>query len=199
MPGKHYFILNFILLYLYCICIYFIHTYILYFYTKLMTLVHVCMLSFSHILLFETPWTIACQAPLFMGFSRQEYRSGLPFSPSGNLPDLRIQPMSPVSPALLADSLPLSHLRLGWNEIKKVKSLSRVRFFVTPWTEPTRLLCPWVFPGKSTGVGCHFLLQVIFPTQESNPGLLPCRQTLYHLSHQDRLGYIFFNSSFSEM
>ena len=40
------------------------------------------------------------------------------------------------------------------------------------------LLCPWDFPGKSTGVGCHFLLQGIFLTQASNPGLLHCRQTL---------------------
>ena len=48
------------------------------------------------------------------------------------------------------------------------------------------LLCPWDFPGKSTGVGCHFLLQRIFLTQGSNPGLLHCRQTLYPLSHQGR-------------
>ena len=47
-----------------------------------------------------------------------------------------------------------------------------------------RLLHPWDFLGKSTGVGCHFLLQGIFPTQGSNPGLPPCRQTLYRLSHQ---------------
>ena len=47
-----------------------------------------------------------------------------------------------------------------------------------------RLLCPWDFPGKSTGVGCHFLLQGIFLTQGSNPGLLHCRQMLYPLSHQ---------------
>ena len=47
-----------------------------------------------------------------------------------------------------------------------------------------RFLCPWNFPGKNTGVGCHFLLQGIFPTQGLNPGLLRCRQTLYHLSHQ---------------
>jgi len=38
-------------------------------------------------------------------------------------------------------------------------------------------------PGKNTGVGCHTLLQWIFPTQESIPGLLHCRQILYHLSH----------------
>ena len=40
--------------------------------------------------------------------------------------------------------------------------------------------------GKNTGVGCHFLLQGIFLTQGSNPGLLHCRQILYHLSHQGR-------------
>ena len=45
--------------------------------------------------------------------------------------------------------------------------------------KPARFLCPWDFPGKSTGVGCHFLLQGIFPTQGSNLGLLHCRQTLY--------------------
>ena len=40
----------------------------------------------------------------------------------------------------------------------------------TPWTVAyTRLLHPWDFPGKSTRVGCHFLLQGIFPTQGSNP------------------------------
>ena len=50
--------------------------------------------------------------------------------------------------------------------------------------QPTRLLCPWDFPGKSTGVGCYFLLQGIFLTQGSNPCLLHCRQMLYHLSHQ---------------
>ena len=48
----------------------------------------------------------------------------------------------------------------------------------------TRLLGPWDFPGMNTGVGCHFLLQGIFPTQGSNPGLPHCRQTLYHLSYQ---------------
>ena len=47
-----------------------------------------------------------------------------------------------------------------------------------------RLLCWWDFPGKSTGVGCHFLLQGIFPTQGLNTGLLHCRRTLYPLSHE---------------
>ena len=50
---------------------------------------------------------------------------------------------------------------------------------------PTRLLCPWNSPGKNTGVGCHALLQRIFPTQGSNPGLQHCREILHHLSHQE--------------
>ena len=54
--------------------------------------------------------------------------------------------------------------------------------------QPTRLLCPWDFPGKDTGVGCHFLLQGIFPTQGSNPGLLYCRQILYQLSYKESSG-----------
>ena len=56
--------------------------------------------------------------------------------------------------------------------------------FIFQYNDPTRILCPWDFPGKSTGVGCHFLLQEIFLTQESNPGFPHCRQMLYHLSHQ---------------
>ena len=50
-----------------------------------------------------TPWTVACQAPLPMGFSRQEYWSGLPFPFSGDLPDPGSEPRSP---ALQTDSLP---------------------------------------------------------------------------------------------
>ena len=46
------------------------------------------------------------------------------------------------------------------------------------------------FPGKSIGVGCHFLLRRIFPTQGSNPGLPRCGQTLYPLSHQGSPLYI---------
>ena len=51
---------------------------------------------------FMTPWTVACQAPLSIEFSRQEQWSGLPFPPPGDLPDPEIEPESPMSP-LLAD------------------------------------------------------------------------------------------------
>ena len=59
------------------------------------------MLSSVH----ATPWTVARQAPLSMGFSRQEYCSGLPFSPPGDLPDKGVEPVFPASLALQADSL----------------------------------------------------------------------------------------------
>ena len=55
---------------------------------------------FSRVWLFATPGTIAHQAPLSMGFSRQEYWSGLPFPTPGDFPDPGIKPKSPVSPAL---------------------------------------------------------------------------------------------------
>ena len=58
-----------------------------------------------------------------------------------------------------------------------VDSLSHVWQICNPTDcSPTRILCPWNFPGKNTGVGCNFLLQGIFRTEESNPGLLHCRQ-----------------------
>ena len=61
--------------------------------------------------------------------------------------------------------------------LRKWKSLSRVRLCVTPWNSP----------GQNTEVGSYSLLQGIFPTQGSNPGLLHYRQILYQLSHQGRL------------
>ena len=62
------------------------------------------------------------------------------------------------------------------------KSESESPSVVSDSLQPCRL-CPWDFPGKSTAVGCHFLLQGIFPTQESNPGLPHCGQILYQLNH----------------
>ena len=57
---------------------------------------------------FAPPWIVACKAPLAMGFSRQEYWSGLPFPSPGDLPNQGIELMSP---ALQVDSLPLSHVK----------------------------------------------------------------------------------------
>ena len=63
------------------------------------------------------------------------------------------------------------------HEIKRSVLLGRKA--MTNGLQHIRLLHPWDFPGNSTGVGCHFLLQGIFPTQGLNTGLPHCRQTLY--------------------
>ena len=94
---------------------------------KVMTSLLLLLLSrLSCVWLSATPETAVHQAPLSLGFSRQEHWSGLPFP-------------SPM------------HESEKWKV--KLKSLSCVQLLATPWTEePGR---PWDFPGKSTGVGCH--------------------------------------------
>ena len=68
------------------------------------------MLShFSHVEIYVTSWTITYQAPLSIGFSWQEYWSGLPYPPPGDLPDPGIKPASPGLLLYQVDSLPLSH------------------------------------------------------------------------------------------
>ena len=78
------------------------------------------------------------------------------------------------------ESLTLNSTLYGHSKLfhtLKVKLLSRVRFFATPWTVAHQALSPWDSQGKNTGVGCHCLLGGIFPTQGSNPGLPHCGQT----------------------
>ena len=141
----------------------------------------------SRVRLFLTPGAVARQAPLSMEFSRQEFWSELPLLSPGDRPHPGIEP---ESPALQVDSSPSeppgkpkvhpdsAATRNPLERKEKVKTLSHVQFFTTPWTVPARLLHPWDSPGKNPGVGCHFLLQGIFPTQGSNPGLPHCRQML---------------------
>ena len=102
------------------------------------------MKSLSRVRLFATPWTVAYHAPSSVGFSRQEYWSGLPFPSPEDLPNPGIEP---GSPALRADALPFeppgkTHL-MGTADLLektlmlgkvKVKSPSHVRLFATPWT-----------------------------------------------------------------
>ena len=76
----------------YCICAYSIHAY--------MNLAYVMLSHFSCVQLFATLWTVACQAPLSVGFCRQEYGRGLPCPPPGDLPNPGIEIVSPMSPAL---------------------------------------------------------------------------------------------------
>ena len=135
---------------------------------------------------FATPWTVACQVLLCMGFRRQEYWNGLPFPSPEDLPDPGIEPTSPA----LADRFFTTetsrkpHIKGGCVCV----IYSVVSNSLQPHgLQPARLLCPWDSPGKITRVDCHSLLQRIFPTQGLNPGLLHCRQILYHLSYREVL------------
>ena len=143
------------------------------------------MLShFTHVWLFASLWTEALQAPLSVGFSRQKWWSGLPCPPLGDLPDPGIKPASLTSPTLAGGFFTTS---ATWEAHQ---------IFLCCVTQSCPTLCDTMdgslpdssvhgdSPGKNTGVGCHDLLQVIFPTQRLNPGLLHCRWILYHLSYQ---------------
>ena len=123
--------------------------------------------------LFVTPWTVAGQALLSMEFSRQEYWSGQWIPSPGYLLDPGIKPSSLVLQTVSLPSDPLVCL---------VAQLCLTLCNPVDCSPPGS--CPWDSPGKSTGVGCHALLQGIFPAQGLNQGLLHCKQFLYHLSHQ---------------
>ena len=147
--------------------------------------VHLCVLS--HVQLYVILWTVALQALLSMGFSRQEYWSGFQLLPR-DLPYPWIGLTSPASPAPQGDSLMLSH------QGSPIFSCCVVAGLVT---QSCPILCVPMdgsppgssvhghSPGKNTGVGASS--RGIFPSQGWNPGLLHCRQILYHLSHQGSL------------
>ena len=108
----------------------------------------------SRVRLFATPKTVAYQAPMSMGFSRQEYWSGLPLPSPGDLPNPGIES---GSPALQADTLTSEPPRKPILVHCSCCVASVVSDSVRPHgLQPTRLFCPWDFPGKSTGVGCHY-------------------------------------------
>ena len=76
------------------------------------------------------------------------------------------------------DEIKQFHFHICWCFITLLmlvlSRVSHVRFFVTLWSVVHQALCPWDSPGKNTGVGCHALLQGIFPTQRLNLCLLHC-------------------------
>ena len=96
-----------------------------------------------------------------------------------------------VSVSMVSALLPVTGLSFSSLFLTLVSKSESVSHSVMPDSlrphglQPTRLLCPWDFPGKDTGVGSHFFLQRIFLTLGLNPGLLHCRQNLYQLSYQE--------------
>ena len=110
------------------------------------TYIHTCVYvlrCFSCDQLLVTPWTVACQAPLSMGFFRQKYWTRLPFPSPGNLSNPGIKPMSLASPAPLADSLPSEppgepHIHTD-NGILLCRNNETLPF-VTTWMDPEGIM-----------------------------------------------------------
>ena len=136
---------------------------------------------FSRARLFVTLWTITRQAPLSMGFSRQEYQSGLLCPSPGDFPDPGIKPMSLTSPALEGRFFTTNTVlylliyrkeqtntcysiyklckscegKGKWKE-RKGKSLSRVQLFATPWTAASQAPPSMGFPRQEDWSGPPF-------------------------------------------
>ena len=113
--------------------------------------------SLSRVWLFATPWTAVRRAPLSMRFSRQEYWSGLPCPPPGDLPDPGIEPRSP---ALQADSLPAEPpgKRVQVRGFISVISVELCRYSSHPATIPCCLrscVLIWAFFFFLKASGCH--------------------------------------------
>ena len=108
---------------------------------------------FSRVQLSVTQWTVACQAPLSMGFPRQEYWTGLPCPSPGHLPDLG---MEPESPSLQTDSVPLSHPGNPGHELPQFWKLATKKMGTSgPWnwrlTVPKATKMTLVRPLKTSG------------------------------------------------
>ena len=185
--------------------------------------------SLGLVWLFATPRTVACQAPLPMEFSKQEYWSGLPFPSPRDLPrsyQHLLHLLHWQTECTNCATWELIETDGNHVYIPCVLCLvaSHVQLFVTHGLQPARVLCPWGFSRKEywSGLPCFppgdllnpgieprsptlqvdsllyeppgrpknpeegslSLFQVIFPTQESNQGLLHCRRILYQLSYQ---------------
>ena len=147
---------------------------------------------FSPVQLFATLWAIVCQAPLSMGFSRQETGVDYQCLPPQDLPNLGTEPTTLLSnPHWQVGSLPLEPLgkpRLYSTKLQLtmlaclLSRFSCAQHFVNLWSIATRCLCGDSL-GKNAGMGCHVFLQGIFLTQGLNTHLLHLRHCMQILHH----------------
>ena len=108
------------------------------------------LIVFSHVRLSVSLWTVAHQAPLSLGFSRQEYWSGLPHPSPGDPPDPGIEPTSLMSPALAGASLPLAP---PWKPNTVPRTWYLQGLTRRQW-HPTPVLLPGKSHGRRSLVGC---------------------------------------------
>ena len=132
-----------------------------------------CMLS--RVRFFATPWTVAQQASLSMEFSRQEYWSGLPFPTPGDLPDPRMEPKSPASPAL-SGGKPISSVQFSRSVVSDPLRPHEPQHARPPCPAPTprvhsdsRPLSQWCHPAISSSLVPFSSCPQSLPASESLP------------------------------
>ena len=148
---------------------------------------HAHVLScFSHIQFCATSWTVACQASLSMGFSRQECWDGLQCPPPGDLPNPGIEPTSLTYPALAGRFFTTS---ATWEALQRqpacvLSCFSRVRLCATLWTVAYQAPLSMGFSRQETWGGLRALLQGIFHPR----GLLCINSLIYKIRPRIILG-----------
>ena len=147
-----------------------------------------CCSVYQSCLILLQPHAVARQAPLSMGFCRQEYWSGLPFPTPGDLPNPEIKPASPVLPVLPAESLlaeppgkPRSFL---CTHKKKMHVQSCLTLCDPPWTVACQAAVSMEISRQEYWRGLSFPSPGGRPDPGIEPSLPHDRQMLYHLSHQ---------------
>ena len=129
-----------------------------------------CAQALSCVLLFATPWTVTCQAPLSRECFRQEYWSGLPFSTPGDLPHSGIKPASLSSPAF-AGAFFTTGKPLRVSELQKMAVLFGLPWWLR-WESSILLMISFVFVSIS-------LTEKVKQQQQQNPSGSPCSTKLF--------------------
>ena len=159
------------------------------------TMIGGCGLGAKFCLTLAAPWTVANQAPLTLGFSRQEYWNGLHFLLQGIF---LTQGSNPHLLCCRQVSCTAGRFFTNWATREAPTLTIKVK---VKDVQSCSILCNSNSPGQNTGVCSHSLLQGIFPTQGSNPGLPHHRWILYQLSHKgsprilDWVAYLFSSGS----
>ena len=147
-----------------------------------LNMLDVCVLShFSCVQLFTTLWTVAYQAPLSMGFPRQEYWSGLPCPPPGDLPDPGIKLSSTVSLHWRQILYPLSHL--GSPYMLDINLLSDIWF---PWLF-LNTLNPTPTQGQETAASLTLEFPVLQAVHRTQKVLITCNYSIKYLKGMEFL------------
>ena len=145
------------------------------------TVLFILLSHFSHVRLCATLWTVDHPAPLSMGFSRQEYWSGLPFPSPGDLPDPGIKPRSPT---LQADSLPSEPLGKPRSIVHNCSKVEIIQMSINWWMGKQNLVHPYnkILFGNKEKFSTHLCTNMDEPWKYAKWKKLVTKTTYYTTS-----------------